>query len=76
MRREKRRMEKKNALPLFLNCCEKSEPLSPPVFPPPRPANPPHPGKSPMVVYGQTKDGKNVQYRNRPSLVSTDIVEG
>ena len=45
-------------------------------LPPPRPANPPHPGKSPMVVYGQTKDGKNVQYRNRPSLVSTDIVEG
>ena len=51
-----------------------TSPLCP--FPPPRPANPPHPGKSPMVVYGQTKDGKNVQYRNRPSLVSTDIVEG
>jgi hypothetical protein len=34
------------------------------------------PGKSPMIVYHQkNKDGKDMQYRNRPSLVTAEVDE-
>ena len=33
-------------------------------------------GKSPMIVYHQkNKDGKDMQYRNRPSLVTAEVDE-